>query len=65
LSEKDAIISDSLNHASIIDFVCAARYRANMQQGDLRATIDQSKQGSRSFKIIVTDGVFYGCLLLH
>ncbi len=62
LGEQDAIISDSLNHASIIDGVrlCkAARYRyenSNMQ--DLEAQlIDADKNGAR-FKLIVTDGVF-------
>lgn len=60
LKEHDAIISDSLNHASIIDGVrlCkAARYRyenANME--DLEKQL-QKASGSR-FKIIVTDGVF-------
>ena len=62
LNKEDAIISDSLNHASIIDGVrlCkAARYRyANNDMGDLEAQlIDASKQNHR-FKIIVTDGVF-------
>jgi glycine C-acetyltransferase len=62
LGAEDAIISDSLNHASIIDGVrlCkAARYRyenSNMQ--DLEAQlIDADKNGAR-FKLIVTDGVF-------
>jgi len=62
LSKEDAIISDSLNHASIIDGVrlCkAARYRYN--NNDMKALeeqlIEASKQNHR-FKIIVTDGVF-------
>ena len=59
---EDAIISDSLNHASIIDGVrlCkAARYRyKNNDMADLEAQlIDANKNGAR-FKIIVTDGVF-------
>ena len=59
---EDAIISDALNHASIIDGVrlCkAARYRfANDDMADLEAQlIEANKQGHR-FKIIVTDGVF-------
>lgn len=62
LSKDDAIISDSLNHASIIDGVrlCkAARYRyANNDMADLeKQLIDVNKQNHR-FKIIVTDGVF-------
>src|SRR5210317_1141656 len=62
LTEEDAIISDSLNHASIIDGVrlCkAARYRyANNDMEDLeKQLVEANKQGHR-FKIIVTDGVF-------
>lgn len=60
LTAEDAIISDSLNHASIIDGVrlCkAARYRyANNDMADLEKQL-QAAQGAR-FKIIVTDGVF-------
>jgi glycine C-acetyltransferase len=62
LSKDDAIISDSLNHASIIDGVrlCkAARYRYN--NNDMvsleEQLIEANKQNHR-FKIIVTDGVF-------
>lgn len=59
-SEQDAIISDSLNHASIIDGVrlCkAVRYRyANADMADLEAQLKVA-QGQR-FRIIVTDGVF-------
>ena len=61
-NERDAIISDSLNHASIIDGVrlCkASRYRyenSNMQDLE-KQLIDADKAESR-FKIIVTDGVF-------
>ena len=62
LGKEDAIISDSLNHASIIDGVrlCkAARYRyQNNDMADLeQQLIDANKNGAR-FKIIVTDGVF-------
>lgn len=62
LQKEDAIISDSLNHASIIDGVrlCkAARYRyENNDMEDLeKQLIEANKQGHR-FKIIVTDGVF-------
>lgn len=60
LTAEDAIISDSLNHASIIDGVrlCkAARYRyANNDMEDLEAQL-KAAEGAR-FKIIVTDGVF-------
>ena len=60
LSEEDAIISDSLNHASIIDGVrlCKAkRYRYNnADMEDLEKQL-QLAQASR-FRIIVTDGVF-------
>ncbi len=62
LGPEDAIISDSLNHASIIDGVrlCkAARYRyENNDMEDLeKQLIEANRQGHR-FKIIVTDGVF-------
>ncbi len=60
LGEEDAIISDALNHASIIDGVrlCKAkRYRyANANMAELEECLKQS-QGQR-FRIIVTDGVF-------
>ena len=61
-TEEDAIISDSLNHASIIDGVrlCKAkRYRyTNSDMADLeQQLIDADAAGAR-FKIIVTDGVF-------
>ena len=62
LSEEDAIISDELNHASIIDGIrlCKAkrfRYKNNNMQ-DLEAQlIDADKAGAR-FKLIATDGVF-------
>lgn len=60
LSEQDAIISDSLNHASIIDGVrlCkAVRYRyANADMEDLERQL-QLAQAQR-FRIVVTDGVF-------
>ena len=60
LGEEDAIISDALNHASIIDGVrlCKAqRYRyANSDMADLEAQLKQAA-GAR-FKLVVTDGVF-------
>ena len=62
LTAEDAIISDSLNHASIIDGVrlCKAkRYRyANNDMADLEEKLKQSAQDQARFKIIVTDGVF-------
>ena len=60
LGEKDAIISDALNHASIIDGVrlCKAqRFRyANADMADLEAQLVAAKD--YRFKLIVTDGVF-------
>lgn len=62
LGEEDAIISDSLNHASIIDGVrlCkAGRYRyANSDMADLEKQLIQANEDGRRFKLIVTDGVF-------
>lgn len=62
LEEEDAIISDSLNHASIIDGVrlCkAARYRyENSNMDDLEQQLIKANEEGRRFKIIVTDGVF-------
>ena len=62
LSVEDAIISDSLNHASIIDGVrlCKAkRYRyANSDMADLEKQLQQANEDGARFKIIVTDGVF-------
>jgi len=62
LGKEDAIISDSLNHASIIDGVrlCkAARYRyANNNMQELEARLIEANENGARFKIIVTDGVF-------
>lgn len=62
LGENDAIISDSLNHASIIDGVrlCkAARYRyANSNMEDLEQQLIKANEAGARFKLIVTDGVF-------
>jgi glycine C-acetyltransferase len=59
---EDAIISDALNHASIIDGVrlCKAkRYRySNSDMTDLEAQLKQAQEDGARFKIIVTDGVF-------
>jgi len=62
LGKEDAIISDSLNHASIIDGVrlCkAARYRyENNNMEELEASLKEANDAGARFKIIVTDGVF-------
>lgn len=59
-TDEDAIISDSLNHASIIDGVrlCKAkRYRyANADMADLERCLQEAQ--AQRFRIIVTDGVF-------
>jgi glycine C-acetyltransferase len=62
LGQEDCIISDSLNHASIIDGVrlCkAARYRyENSNMEELEAQLIKATEEGRRFKLIVTDGVF-------
>jgi len=62
LTKEDAIISDSLNHASIIDGVrlCkAARYRYdNNDMVSLEEQLIAANKNNHRFKIIVTDGVF-------
>jgi len=62
LGPDDAIISDSLNHASIIDGVRLAkakRYRfAASDMNDLEAQLKQADADGARFKLIVTDGVF-------
>ena len=61
-TKEDAIISDSLNHASIIDGVrlCkAARYRyENNDMQSLEAQLIEANKQQHRFKVIVTDGVF-------
>lgn len=61
-TDQDAIISDELNHASIIDGVrlCkAARYRyKNNNMADLEEQLIEASKKNHRFKIIVTDGVF-------
>lgn len=61
-TDQDAIISDELNHASIIDGVrlCkASRYRyKNNNMEDLEAQLIEASKQNHRFKIIVTDGVF-------
>jgi len=62
LGAEDAIISDALNHASIIDGVrlCKAkRYRyANNDMAELEAQLKQADADGARFKLIATDGVF-------
>ncbi|MFT4608602.1 MAG: glycine C-acetyltransferase [Gammaproteobacteria bacterium] len=62
LNEQDAVISDELNHASIIDGVrlCKAkRYRyKNSDMLDLEVQLQQADENGARFKLITTDGVF-------
>lgn len=62
LDEQDAIVSDALNHASIIDGIrlCKARrYRyANNDMADLRAQLQAARDGGARHVMIATDGVF-------
>ncbi len=62
LGEEDAVISDALNHASIIDGIrlCKAqRYRyANSDMKDLEGQLRAAEGAGARFKLVVTDGVF-------
>jgi glycine C-acetyltransferase len=62
LGEEDAIISDALNHASIIDGVRLCRARrfryANNDMADLERQLVAAREGGARFILIVTDGVF-------
>ena len=62
LGEEDAVISDELNHASIVDGIrlCKAkrfRYRNN-DMADLEAKLNEAQAAGARFKLIATDGVF-------
>jgi glycine C-acetyltransferase len=62
LGEEDAVVSDELNHASIIDGIrlCKAkRYRyRNCDMADLEAQLAEAGKAGARFKLVVTDGVF-------
>ncbi|MGW4563711.1 glycine C-acetyltransferase [Streptomyces sp. NPDC004561] len=62
LGEEDAVISDALNHASIIDGIRlskARRFRyANRDLADLEARLKEATEGGARRKLVVTDGVF-------
>src|SRR5215470_16958236 len=62
LGEEDAVISDELNHASIVDGIrlCKAkRYRyRNNDMADLEARLEEADSAGARFKLIATDGVF-------
>ncbi|MGP6087850.1 glycine C-acetyltransferase [Antarctobacter jejuensis] len=62
LGPEDAVVSDSLNHASIIDGIrlCKAkRYRyANSDMADLEGQLKQAREDGARFILIATDGVF-------
>ena len=63
LTDKDAIISDQLNHASIIDGIrlCKTpfKYRyGHMDMADLEAKLQEAEAAGARLKVIVTDGIF-------
>ncbi len=62
LGEEDAVISDELNHASIIDGIRLSKARRlrykNRDMADLEAKLAEARAGNARFTLIVTDGVF-------
>jgi glycine C-acetyltransferase len=62
LGEEDAVVSDELNHASIIDGIRlskARRYRyRNCDMSDLETKLGEAKAAGARFTLVVTDGVF-------
>lgn len=62
LTESDSVISDQLNHASVIDGIrlCKAkRYRyLNSDMNDLEAKLKEAKSAGARLKLVATDGVF-------
>ncbi len=62
LTEADAVVSDSLNHASIIDGIRLSKARRfrfqNNDMGDLEAQLQAARAGGARFVMVVTDGVF-------
>jgi glycine C-acetyltransferase len=62
LGEEDAVVSDALNHASIIDGIRLCRARrfryANGDLDDLEAQLRAARQAGARFVLVVTDGVF-------
>jgi glycine C-acetyltransferase len=62
LGPEDAVVSDALNHASIIDGIRLCRARrfryANSDMADLADQLQQARAGGARFIVIVTDGVF-------
>jgi glycine C-acetyltransferase len=62
LGEQDAVVSDALNHASIIDGIRLCRARrfryANSDMADLERQLEAAREGGARFVLVVTDGVF-------
>jgi glycine C-acetyltransferase len=62
LGDQDAVVSDALNHASIIDGIRLCRARrfryANSDMADLERQLAEAREGGARFVLVVTDGVF-------